>query len=124
MTVTIDGELLVSQWNDSKIMCKSHDTCRTLIELPFGDIVGIHASRHNDIFIGMVVELGIQPLNAISDSTECFILVFGFDGTYKRSCKFNEENKYYNECEWRYLCHRFSNGLYQENSDSDRKWSS
>ena len=45
MTVTIDGELLVSQWNDSKIMCISHDTCRTLIELPFGDIVGIHASR-------------------------------------------------------------------------------
>ena len=69
MTVTIDGELLVSQWNDSKIMCISHDTCRTLIELPFGDIVGIHASRHNDIFIGMVVELGIQPLNAISTRT-------------------------------------------------------
>lgn len=92
MTVTIDGELLVSQWNDSKIMCISHDTCRTLIELPFGDIVGIHASRHNDIFIGMVVELEIQPLNAISDSTECFILIFGFDGTYKRSYEFNEEN--------------------------------
>lgn len=92
MTITIDGELLVSQWNDSKIKCISHDTCRTLIELPFDEIVGIHASRHNDIFIGMVVGLGIQPLNAISDSTECFILVIGLDGTYKRSYEFNEEN--------------------------------
>lgn len=34
MTVTIDGDLLVSQWNDFKILCISHDTCRTLIELP------------------------------------------------------------------------------------------
>jgi hypothetical protein len=63
--------LLVSQWNDSKIMCKSHDTCRTLIELPFGDIVGIHASRHNDIFIGMVVELGIQRIYGFNLTIFC-----------------------------------------------------